>query len=729
MRQRFTSDFIDPSFAIAARTDCRGEDVLATVAQRFIGENPPTPFTFRAFDTRAFSCLGDGLWDLDLSSLLPDARPEQVALICTRFYKVEDCIHKMRVSCYGPTEIFVNGQTLFCSDVSEEVNIKVERILNMHCIAGENTVIIRVKKVASGFGCRFGAFEAQGKWLSFLAPFSERRGYGGLVYTQAMDDTPALAHPSFDAAQSESATGYVWYPRPQDDAVDSPTGVFQQLFGKDEGAYALALSSVELAHEQQVTLRIDDAGGEITVYLGGRCYHGNALAAQQGVRVSLPRGTHKVLVASRCTLGQRWGFALSIENSQGKAATFVPAYPVQGASDPWLYLGPLQELAPDPMRDMTSLLKLYGGDKKCYWCLNIPGVTVRPYLESTCFGRWNYPLGVTLYGMIRTARVLGRKDIADYVHRHIDLCVSMDEYSLWDREQYGFPEINTQLSDIQMLDDCGSFGCAMLEASDGVLNDAQMRIARRIAHHMRDKQERREDGAFYRRLEGYFMEDTLWVDDLYMSTPYLRRYARLTGEASYMEDAVRQFLLYRSYLLIEEQGVMSHVYDFKYRTATKMPWGRGNGWCLFSLAELLCALERSHKKWQELRTFFNVLCRGILPLQSQSGLWRQLLTDEEAYEESSCTAMFVYALCLALSHDLLDAEQIQPAEMAAMNGWRGLCGKAIDVKGNVYGICAGSCYAFTKTYYKQKLGWIENDPHGIGVVLLAGIEYMRYFGS
>ncbi len=38
------------------------------------------------------------------------------------------------------------------------------------------------------------------------------------------------------------------------------------------------------------------------------------------------------------------------------------------------------------------------------------------------------------------------------------------------------------------------------------------------------------------------------------------------------------------------------------------------------------------------------------------------------------------------------------------------------------GICRGSSYSFTTEYYKEELLWIINDPHGIGIVLLAGIE-------
>lgn len=40
----------------------------------------------------------------------------------------------------------------------------------------------------------------------------------------------------------------------------------------------------------------------------------------------------------------------------------------------------------------------------------------------------------------------------------------------------------------------------------------------------------------------------------------------------------------------------------------------------------------------------------------------------------------------------------------------------------VHGVCQGSRYSFTPEYYKNELGAVTNDTHGIGIVLLAGIE-------
>lgn len=57
--------------------------------------------------------------------------------------------------------------------------------------------------------------------------------------------------------------------------------------------------------------------------------------------------------------------------------------------------------------------------------------------------------------------------------------------------------------------------------------------------------------------------------------------------------------------------------------------------------------------------------------------------------------------------------------------WEALCDQVIDREGNIYGICRGSGFSFSADYYKNDLGWVLNDTHGIGIVLLAGVEYMK----
>ncbi|WP_258166532.1 hypothetical protein [Paenibacillus sp. PCH8] len=74
------------------------------------------------------------------------------------------------------------------------------------------------------------------------------------------------------------------------------------------------------------------------------------------------------------------------------------------------------------------------GAQGVYWRVDLPQTHVRPYLENTHYGKWNYPLGVTLLGLLQTGQELGRDDYIQYVLDHISLSTSFDRYGLWDRD-------------------------------------------------------------------------------------------------------------------------------------------------------------------------------------------------------------------------------------------------------------------------------------------------------
>ena len=48
-----------------------------------------------------------------------------------------------------------------------------------------------------------------------------------------------------------------------------------------------------------------------------------------------------------------------------------------------------------------------------------------------------------------------------------------------------------------------------------------------------------------------------------------------------------------------------------------------------------------------------------------------------------------------------------------------------DEDGNIYGVCIGSGYSFTREYYKYNLRWNINDTHGTGIVLIANEEVYK----
>src|SRR5699024_8692371 len=127
------------------------------------------------------------------------------------------------------------------------------------------------------------------------------------------------------------------------------------------------------------------------------------------------------------------------------------------------------------------------------------------------------------------------------------------------------------------------------------------------------------------------------IDDLYMSIPFLCRYAEISKDDQYLKEAAKQLLLYKKHLFLDGLNLMSHVYHVEKEKRTNTVWGRGNGWVIFSLAELLKLLPSEFEEYRPIKEFYLQMVEGILAQQGESGLWHQVLSDHQSYAESSCT--------------------------------------------------------------------------------------------
>lgn len=685
-----------------------GENIprtLEIIANRYVGENPPIPFVLRAFSKRGFLQLNDGRYDLDLQTKFSDAKPGQWVYLYGMMWSNSNVSGDLLISSYSPTSVYVNGKLIYRSLLAHETNVQASKLVNAQAHKGWNAVFIKTCKTPAGFGCIIGTSHKRAFPLHFYSPFAERAGQAGWIYSQLVNQDVYAENKFPDISESEQATGLMWYPEMRWDGAASKQKACARIFGIQPGKTAYAWSQIQVNAPTRLQL---DAAGTTKIWIDGQpVWEGQA--GKHNLDLALPYGRHDVLVASVASADD-WGVTMT-------GAEFRLPSPVKGVNDAWLYLGPFDaplSLSPSEIQNLYRLFDNH--DTPVYWRVDLPETWVRPHLENENFAKWNYQIGVTLYGLLQTARLLGRKDVIDYVARHVNECVNAYAYSRYDRDQYGTQSINHQLVEMSCLDDCGSFGAATLEMYKEVPSPEMRAVIDIIADYILNKQVRTPDGAFYR-------VQTMWIDDLYMSTPFLARYYQLTGKREYIDDAARQFLLYKKYLFLPQYKIMSHIYDFGYHLPTGIPWGRGNGWCLFSLSEVLERLPVDHSHRPALLDFFNELCEGYLALQGEHGLWHQVLTDPEAYEETSCTAMFSYAFARGVRFGWLR----EPDQYihAVHKAWKGLTQISIDRLGNVHGVCRGSNYAFTPDYYKYELLWRTNDTHGIGIVMLAGGEILK----
>ncbi|MHA6531406.1 glycoside hydrolase family 88/105 protein [Paenibacillus sp. BAC0078] len=770
--------YFDPWNSISRTSGNHTEAVLAAVANRYIGANPPQPPVYRVHLEDSFPRLSDCRYEMNLKERLPELKDGEFVYVWGKLWSDAETEIPLALSCFGPVTVYVNGSAAFQSNLNDDVFPERRAFFRAGLDRGWNHMLLEFAAVGTGCGGIFGTGSVKGAPLHILAPTAQLSGCEGWIYSEPQPSRwtlrpdsgpqpaercggPGPAGPGAglnggDATEAGLASRCEWHPAAEWPDTKKREGNLSRIFGAVPGAKALAWSKLAVTVPGGADIRLRCRCQAITalaVYVDGQ----RAAMQPEGsggldIQLRLGFGSHDLVVEAVCGRAG-WGFELeAVETAAGSgegeaeasscpaqpdfgagregnevrsAVRLVMPHPVEGQTDPWLYLGPFLDSAVPQAAAATSMDAPLGeGKERTFWRVDRPGGVVRPYLESPLYGRWNYPLGVTLYGLLRTGEALDDPHYTGYARGHIEQCTRLHDYALWDRSRYGAPGVNHQLALIDSLDDCGSFGAAMLAAQrEGPLRGA-VQTAEYIAGYIREEQSRDEDGALYRtRGTTDFMQGTMWCDDLYMSTPFLGRYYELTGNVACLDDAASQFLLYRKRLFQPELGIMHHVYDYKFGKPNGVAWGRGNGWVLFSLTELLDIMPAQHPQRPELLAYFRALCEGYLRLQDAQGLWHQVLTDPDSYAEASCSSMFVYAFARGVRRGWLP--EPQPYTAAALRGWQGISEYFIDRQGNVYGVCRGSGYSFNKLYYKEQLSWQLNDTHGIGIVLLAGIETLE----
>jgi len=697
------------------------ERTLDGIARRYVGNNPPHPPTFRAYSKRGILRDKDYRYFADFNKFFPNAKPEQLVYAWAKYWADAPASLMFDVSCFGPLIVYCNGQIVFQSNIfSERYSDERHRVF-LPVQSGWNHLVVRFKKTRAGFGGIFGTWLGKLPYY-FLMPTIERDGQEGWIFTEPMDqELPVLP----GMVLSEKDTGLKWLPELAWDKTESKKGQLHRIYGLVPKAFAVGWAKAFFSQPGTAKYALKGSHhGPIAIYIGDQEVFTAPSSGKINASVSVPFGNHDVMVRCGCE-GSDWGFELTLQDGN-EVVPFTSPCNIAGSSQGWVYIGPFKQSAKldlNELRDLNKIHRAIKGDT--FWRLDQPDTWVRPYNDNPLYGRWNYPLGVTIYGLLHSAKAIGSAEVQQYVANHVQFCCDTFHYALWDKDQYGGATVvHHLLTSIDSLDDCGSFGSCMLEVAKHCEIKGSKEIADYVADYITNKQARLPDGTFYRKiLMHIFHKDTMWADDLYMSVPFLCRYYQLTGDRKYIDDAARQVLGFKKRLFIPELKVMSHVYDFKRGMATGVPWGRANGWTIFSLSELLAVLPVKHPRRPAVLEMFRQLCEGYLALQDPTGMWHQVLTHPDAYPETSCTSMFTYAFARGVQYGWL--EKPEPYIKAVFKAWEALNKTSIDKGGNVYGVCRGSEFSFTPEYYKKELSWNLNDTHGIGIVLLAGVEVLK----
>jgi rhamnogalacturonyl hydrolase YesR len=159
---------------------------------------------------------------------------------------------------------------------------------------------------------------------------------------------------------------------------------------------------------------------------------------------------------------------------------------------------------------------------------------------------------------------------------------------------------------------------------------------------------------------------------------------------------------------------------FYHSPETRYCWARGNGWMAVGMAELLRMLPKENPDKDRIMNGYHHMMASLLKYQSPGGMWRQIIDDQEAWYESSSTAMFTYAMITGVKNGWLDKKEYGAA---ARKGWLAVTGY-LNQNDELTEVCEGTNIKNSREYYLNRKR-IVGDLHGHAPLLWCATALLR----
>ena len=214
----------------------------------------------------------------------------------------------------------------------------------------------------------------------------------------------------------------------------------------------------------------------------------------------------------------------------------------------------------------------------------------------------------------------------------------------------------------------------------------------------------------------------VFIDCLHFDPPYLLALGAATGDAAYWREGLEQASGYVR-LLQAESGLFDHfVLDGE--PGTFGPgWGRGQGWALLGLLDVIEAAERidldeaGTAAVTDLRAATAALVAAMAELQGPDGHWTAVVTDPGSGRESSTAAFMADGFARALAAGVVPVERVESVRVAIENAVAATR-SALSMEGTLTDVSAAVMACTEPTHYSHvPRGFLV--PWGQGPALLA----------
>lgn len=361
------------------------------------------------------------------------------------------------------------------------------------------------------------------------------------------------------------------------------------------------------------------------------------------------------------------------------------------------------------------------GDKKCemkepiYYAKALVETLMRKFRaeELPPLGHFHYHQGVFLSGVHKTYEICGDERYFQYVKDWVDSCID-EKGKILNYDSGQLDDLQPGILLYPLLDRTGD--TRYRKALDTILPIIQ-------------DFPRNEEGGFWHKEEH---PNQMWLDGLYMAGPICAEYGNRFDAPEYFDLVAEQALLMEKKTKDKKTGLLYHAWDCSKEMGWADPttglspefWGRSIGWVPVAVLDELDFLPKNHLQYKELQRMVRQLLEAVCRYQSPEGRWFQVIDKEnrpDNWLETSCSCLFVAALCKAVRAEILPKEYLSQAR----KGYEGVIA-SLGREGEdllVGNVCIGTGVGDYDHYIHRPTS--VNDLHGAGAFLIMCAEMQK----
>ncbi len=209
-----------------------------------------------------------------------------------------------------------------------------------------------------------------------------------------------------------------------------------------------------------------------------------------------------------------------------------------------------------------------------------------------------------------------------------------------------------------------------------------------------------------------------FVDCLHFDPPFFAALARVTGDDRWRREALEQAEGY-IHALQKPSGLFDHFVLDGWPDRTFGPgWGRGQGWALLGLVDVVEQLQLDFDH-NVARSAISLI-HAMVKLQSSDGSWPVVITDPESGDEPSTAAFMATGFLRALKLGLVSGDDITHSAERALDSVISQC----DDQGLLSGV-SRAVMACTRASHYGHVPRGFNVPWGQGPLVLALCEALE----